>query len=42
MRLQNSFADGVRGLDVYGTKVLRPEAIVTLKYSVNPGDALES
>ena len=42
MRLQNSFADGVRGLDVYGTKVLRPEAIVTLKYSVNPGDALEA
>ena len=28
MRLQNSFADGVRGLQVCGTKILREEAIV--------------
>ena len=28
MRLQNAFADGVRGLQVCGTKILREEAIV--------------
>ena len=28
MRLQNSFADGVRGLQVCGTKILREEAVV--------------
>ena len=28
MRLQNSFADGVRGLQVDGVKTLRPDAIV--------------
>lgn len=34
MRLQNAFADGVRGLDAYGSIVLRNEAIVALKYSL--------
>ena len=28
MRLQNSFADGVRGLQVDGVKTLRPDAVV--------------
>ena len=28
MRLQNSFADGIRGLQVDGVKTLREEAIV--------------
>lgn len=34
LRLQNSFGDGVRGLNVYGTVVLREEAIVTMTYSL--------
>ena len=28
MRLETSFADGVRGLQVDGVKTLRPEAVV--------------
>lgn len=34
MRLQTSFADGVRGLCMYGSKVLRDEAIAVLFYNV--------
>lgn len=30
LRLENSFKDGVKGLHVYGAKVVRPEAIATL------------
>lgn len=33
MRLQTSFADGVRGLCMYGSKVLREEAIAVLFYN---------
>lgn len=38
MRLQSSFADGVRGLCMYGSKVLREEAIAVLFYNVIPTD----
>ncbi len=38
MRLQNSFADGVRGLCMYGSKVLREDAIAVLYYNVVPTD----
>ncbi|MDM8312902.1 MAG: hypothetical protein DBY38_02320 [Clostridium cadaveris] len=38
MRLQTSFADGVRGLCMYGSKVLRDEAIAVLFYNVVPTD----
>lgn len=34
MRLQNSFADGIRGLCKYGAKVLREEAIAVLHHTV--------
>ena len=34
MRLENAFADGVRGLMKYGFKVLRDDAIVILNYKV--------
>ncbi|MDK0717111.1 hypothetical protein P7A74_03400 [Clostridium perfringens] len=34
MRLQGSFADGIRGLCVYGSKVLREEAISVLYYEL--------
>ncbi|MGD6896105.1 hypothetical protein [Bacillus infantis] len=34
MRLQGAFADGVRGLVVYGTQVLRPEAMAVLTGTV--------
>lgn len=34
MRLQNKFADGIRGLCVYGHKVLRDDASVALYYEV--------
>ncbi|ATD55412.1 hypothetical protein [Clostridium chauvoei] len=34
MRLQNSFADVVRGLCMYGSKVLRDDAIAVLFYNV--------
>ena len=33
-RSQETFADVVRGLHVYGRKILRPEALVTAKYNV--------
>jgi hypothetical protein len=33
-RSSNSFADIVRGLHLYGRKILRPESIVTAKYNV--------
>lgn len=33
-RSQETFADVVRGLQVYGRKILRPEAIVTAKYNL--------
>lgn len=38
MRLQNAFADGIRGLEMYGAKVLRDNAIALLHYSVVPTD----
>lgn len=34
MRLQNAFADGIRGLCRYGSKVLIPEAIAVLNYDI--------
>lgn len=34
MRLQTSFADGVRGLCVYDSVILRPEAIAVLNYQL--------
>ncbi len=34
MRLQGAFADGVRGLVVYGTQVLRPEAMAVLTATI--------
>nr|WP_072514036.1 hypothetical protein [Ndongobacter massiliensis] len=34
MRLQDDFSDGVRGLQKYGAKVLRPQAIVVLNYEI--------
>lgn len=40
MRLQNSFADGIRGLCMYGSKVLRDEAIAVLFYNVIPTDQI--
>ncbi len=39
MRLQNAFADGVRGLDAYGSIVLRKEAVVALKYTLETAQA---
>jgi hypothetical protein len=33
-RSQEMFADVVRGLHVYGRKILRPEALITAKYNV--------
>ncbi|MCS6132650.1 hypothetical protein DWV13_13595 [Clostridium botulinum] len=38
MRLQTSFADGVRGLCMYGSKVLRDDAIAILNYNIVPTD----
>ena len=34
MRSDDSFGDVVRGLHLYGRKIIRPEAIVTAKYNV--------
>ncbi len=34
MRLQSAFADGIRGLAVYDSVVLRPEAVAVLYYTV--------
>lgn len=33
-RSQETFADVVRGLHVYGRKILRPEALITAKYNI--------
>lgn len=41
MRLQSSFADGVRGLCVYGEKVLRDDASVALYYEVGTAADVE-
>lgn len=35
LRSQNTFADIVRGLHLYGRKILRPEAIIRAGYNVN-------
>lgn len=35
IRLQDSFADGVRGLHVYGAKVVRPKALATAAVTVS-------
>lgn len=42
MRMQTDFADMVRGLDLYGAKVLRPECLtkITLNLSTTSGRAL--
>jgi hypothetical protein len=34
LRLEGSFADGVRGLHLYGAKVLQPEMLYDLQLSV--------
>jgi hypothetical protein len=34
LRLESSFSDAVRGLVVYGVKTLRPEAVVSLPYTL--------
>ncbi|CEK30262.1 hypothetical protein JGS6364_09081 [[Clostridium] sordellii] len=36
MRLQGSFADGIRGLCVYDSVILRDEAIIIQPYTLNP------
>lgn len=41
MRLQSSFADGIRGLCVYGDKVLRDDASVALYYEVGTSADVE-
>lgn len=41
MRLQTSFADGVRGLCMYGSKVLRDEAIAVLYYELGTSADIE-
>ncbi|WP_041137853.1 hypothetical protein [Beduini massiliensis] len=38
MRLQTSFADGIRGLCMYGSKELRTDAIAVMYYTVVPTD----
>ena len=42
MRMQTDFADMVRGLDLYGAKVIRPECLtkITLNLSTTSGRAL--
>lgn len=40
MRLQSSFADGVRGLCMYGSKVLRDDAIAVLHYNIVPTEQM--
>ncbi|WP_147107144.1 P22 phage major capsid protein family protein [Nesterenkonia populi] len=37
MRLQNTFGDGVRGLHVYGSRVIRPEQLAGGTVSIEPG-----
>lgn len=39
MRLQNTFADGIRGLCVYDSVILRPEAIAVLNYQLETAKA---
>ena len=41
--MQNDFADMVRGLDLYGAKVIRPECLtkITLNLSTTTGRALQ-
>ena len=41
MRLQSAFADGIRGLCMYGSKVLRSEAIATLYYEIGTAADIE-
>lgn len=42
IRLQNAFADGVRGLDSYGSIVLRKEAVVALKYTLDSDTTVQA
>lgn len=41
MRLQTAFADGIRGLCMYGSKVLRSEAIAVLYYEISTAADIE-
>lgn len=41
MRLQSAFADGIRGLCMYGSKVLREEAIAVLYYELGTASDIE-
>lgn len=41
MRLQSSFADGIRGLCMYGDKVLRDDASVALYYEVGTAEDID-
>lgn len=41
MRLQTAFADGIRGLCMYGSKVLRSEAIAVLYYEIGTAADIE-
>lgn len=43
MRMQTDFADMVRGLDLYGAKVIRPECLtkITLNLSTTTGRSLQ-
>lgn len=41
MRLQDAFADGIRGLCMYGSKVLREEGIATLYYELGTAADIE-
>jgi hypothetical protein len=36
LRLENTFGDGVRGLHLYGAKVVRPDQLVTAEVDVDP------
>lgn len=41
MRLQSAFADGIRGLCMYGSKVLREEAIAVLYYEIGSASDID-
>lgn len=43
MRMQTDFADMVRGLDLYGAKVIRPECLtkITLNLSISTGRSMQ-
>lgn len=41
MRLQDAFADGIRGLCMYGAKVLREEAVAVLYYELGTAADIE-